>query len=80
MILQQLVIVFCIVKCMTADNTLYFEPKNAALAPEERTDLEGMESVRCPDNEAMCPDGQTCCKGSSEGYACCPFNQVSQLD
>ncbi|XP_071102589.1 uncharacterized protein [Haliotis cracherodii] len=39
-------------------------------------DLEGFGTEWCPDKEVMCPKGKTCCQGTNQEYACCPFAEA----
>ena len=34
--------------------------------------IEMIQSVTCPDDKTVCPDGTTCCKRYDGGYFCCP--------
>ncbi|XP_048245439.1 uncharacterized protein LOC124135118 [Haliotis rufescens] len=39
-------------------------------------DLEVFGTEWCPDKEVMCPKGKTCCQGTNQEYACCPFAEA----
>ena len=37
----------------------------------------GPDNNMCPDQKTSCDSGTTCCKMSSGGYGCCPYEKVS---
>ena len=38
--------------------------------------VEIIQSITCPDDKAICPDGTTCCKESDGFYGCCPISEA----
>lgn len=38
-----------------------------------------VSSVVCPDEQYLCPDGNTCCQLQSGAYGCCPMDHVREI-
>lgn len=46
------------------------------LLKSKSKDLLESSVVVCPDKEATCPEGMTCCLTKDQQYACCPMPKV----